>query len=214
MRRSPWLLGVVAFAVMAGVAPAHAGPWHVGVRVGAALADLRGDLPDIADPEMKPGLAAGGFVTREFGPGIQLEVDALYVQKGATFELETADTEGNVVTDESDVNLNYLEVPVMLRFDLPTGGVMRPYLIGGGTVNFALSGRIEAALGQPELDIKDDMKPVLAGVTGGLGLRMDRGTFQVALEARYGTEFEDLYDLDDNLESINQTVTVTLALSR
>lgn len=214
MKRKRWMLGVVALVMIVGAAPTVAGPWHAGVRAGAAFADLRGDLPDLAKPDSKLGLAAGGFVTREFAPGVELEVDALYVQKGATFEVVATDEEGNVFTGDSDLELNYLEVPVMLRFDLPIGGAVRPYLIGGGTVNFTLSGKVEPAFGEPEIDIKDDMKSVLTGVTGGLGLRMHLATCRLDLEARYGTEFEDLYDIEDNLESINQTVTVTLAVSR
>ena len=72
MLRTRWLLGVVAFVVIAWAIPAHAGPWHLGLRAGMALADMRGDLPEISKPDMKLGLAAGGFVTRVVGPGVHL----------------------------------------------------------------------------------------------------------------------------------------------
>ena len=79
----------------------------------------------------------------------------------------------------------------------------------------ALSGEFESDVaGFPDQDFRDDMKDTIWGVTGGLGLRYPLGGFAVGAEGRYRTDFSDLWDIDDNLESIQQGWSLTLVLSR
>lgn len=208
----------VAMLCMLAAAPAQSAGWHTGLRAGINAASIRGDFADIAGPNRKMGLVVGGVVENEFSPGVAVEANLLYVQKGATFESEYTDYTGQPLgVFESHLNLEYLEVPVLVCISLPALGSATPYLIGGPTVGIALRGRIKNEVPRfnpSEADVTDDLENVDLGVTGGVGLRFGQGRYRYAVETRYGTGFQDLWDFQDNLESINQGISVTFAVSR
>lgn len=200
-------------AVCAATARADAGSFHGGLRLGLAYTNIHGDLPDLAGPESQTGLVVGGFAEYQVVPSLALEVDALYTQKGARFVSEATDPAGNPIgIVETHLRLNYLEVPLLVRLSLPLEAPITPYLIGGPTVAFALSGKFESNNGDG--DLSDDMEAIDLGVTGGLGARFGRGPVRFAVEARYGTGFNDLWDLTGNLDSINDGYSFTLGITR
>jgi hypothetical protein len=205
------ILGILAVAAMAG--SARAGPLRYGVRAGVNLATIRGDFAEFVDPKIEPGLAAGGFATLSVLPMLGLEMDVLYVQKGFKVETLGSDDSGNPVTAKGHLRLQYIDVPVVAKVALPSWGVLSTYLVGGPTVSFGLKAKGEVAGGLEE-DLTSDMKKVVFGATGGLGLKLGSGPVSFGLESRYSTDFGDLWDLEGNVESINQGVSITGWVSR
>jgi Outer membrane protein beta-barrel domain len=215
LNRSLRLVGMVALTLLSTPLTSQARSWHAGVRLGIDYADLRGSFADLANPKGKLGAAVGGFVDQDIAPALGLELEALYVQKGGTFESEETDDAGNVLgTIKNDLKLAYLEIPLLLQLRMTTHGQATPYLVGGLTFGIPLSASVERGFGLSDQDIKGQLKSPIAGFTGGLGVRIDTPQGRLALEARYGTDFGDLYDVNNNLESINQAYFLTLALSR
>ena len=218
--------GAFVVLVLAAAAPARAamvtegggGRIGYGVRIGTNLADLRGDFAEIIDPSMKTGLEGGAFLTYRLAPSVALRLEGDFVEKGGSFESEATDDTGNPIgVIDSELEFEYIEVAPLLDVSFqPWGaGGVSPYLVGGPTLSFALSGEFESDFpGFPEQDLSDDMKDTIWGVTGGLGVRYPLGGFSVGGEARYRTDFSDLWDIDDNLESIQTGWSLTLVLSR
>src|SRR5688572_8077351 len=91
-----------------------------GVKGGLNLADISFD-PDEDDDDccdMKAGFVAGVFAN--FGTEmVSFQPELLYSMKGGKG------------SDDSKFKLNVVEVPLLLRADLPTGGSVRPFVVVG-----------------------------------------------------------------------------------
>jgi hypothetical protein len=79
------------------------------------------------------GLAVGGFVTFALGPTLALQPELLYVMKGVRYERET---------DRLKFNLNYIDLPVLLKYRFATTGSMRPSLFAGPVASALLSAKM------------------------------------------------------------------------
>jgi hypothetical protein len=194
---------------------ASAGMWHVGARGGVNVSSLHGEFTDIVDPGWLVTPTVGGFAEAEVASLLSVGIELNYIQMGATFIATEADDTGNPVgTFESHLVLEYAQIPILARVLMPVTGPVRSYILAGPAFGFALKGTARADR-RPTLDVGDDMKPLDLGAIAGAGLRIawTHGS-SVDLEARYATGFSDVWDLSDNLESINHGISFTLAMSR
>jgi hypothetical protein len=141
------------------------------------------------------GLAGGiGFET---GGQVGVEVDLMYVQKGATMKGSEDDGFGNVTTFDVDIVINQIAVPVLLRFKFMPG--TSPYILLGGSVcyilsakaNYTFSGGGQSESGSEDLFKADDgtaleiLNRLDFGIVGGAGLELAMGTMRLYLEGRY-----------------------------
>jgi hypothetical protein len=203
-----------ACASMLVAGTASAGAWHVGARGGINVSSLRGDITDVVQPSWQVTPMVGGFMEGEVAPALNLGVEVNYIQKGAKFGGTGADDTGNP-TEPRDTHLvlEYADVPILLRVLLPETGAVRPYIVAGPTFGFALKGTVRSK-GMTDQNVSDDMKTLDLGSTAGVGVRIAAVGSRVDVEARYATSFTDLWDVSDNLGSINHGFSLTLAVSR
>ena len=205
----------IAFAslVLALLVPVTAGAVSIekGVKAGVNLANFRGGFADIADTRTKAGFVGGAFVAFGFAPDLALQVEGLFSMKGAKTVSERTDDAGNPRGEIEDFwKLSYLEVPVLLRGTLMRTAPVQPMFYVGPTLGFSLGGRFGDDLSEHDLT---DLKPVDLGVAVGAGAGFELGGKKVRTEVRYTTGFGDLYDLKDNLESINNVFSLTAGLA-
>src|SRR5690606_13985468 len=73
------------------------------------------------------GFAIGASVRHPLSAAVNLEIDALYAQKG--FEL-------NVEDESGQLKLGYIELPVLLTYGFGYGSSVQPFLLGGVSVAF------------------------------------------------------------------------------
>lgn len=206
-------LAACAAVLLAGTA--FAGTWHAGARVGINLASFRGDLADVSHPEWQAGGIGGGFVEADLAPSLGVAVEVLYVRKGASYPVDVvgADPSQPIGRIDSHLVLEYVDVPLLVRVVLPGRGPVSPYVVAGPTFGFPLKATFELKTA-PDEDLSDKLKPLDLGATAGVGLRIATGGARVEVEGRYATGFTDLWNLSNNLESINQGFALTLAVSR
>lgn len=159
-------------------APAPASRPRFGLVAGMNFATLDFDDPSTDElVETKVGLAVGGVAQFPFSPVMSFESGALLSQKGARYDLD------GLGGGEASVDLTYLEVPVLLRFHVPTAGSMRPMFGVGGAVGFLLSAKAKFE-GDTE-DIEDDTSNVDVGLAVGAGLEFSLGGAAAIVEGRY-----------------------------
>ena len=172
------LLAAAALLLAAGAASAQLPGAPVGISLGVkggvTIATFHGD--DAGDPDNRNGFAAGVQAVLH-SPLFNVQVEGLYVQKGAEQD------DGSV---KHTYKFDYLEVPVLMRWDLP-GMVVKPYLLAGPALAFNTSAKIksEGALTKAtaEVDVKDDVKDTDVGLVVGAGIANTRN--HVFFEARY-----------------------------
>jgi hypothetical protein len=205
---------VAALFALALLAPAAAGAVSIekGVKAGVNLASFRGDFADIADPNLKAGFVGGAFVAFGFAPDLAIQVEGLFSMKGAKLPWVRVDLEGNPV-HESSVSLSYLEVPVLLRGTLLRTAAVQPMYYLGPTIGISLGGTFTSD--SPAVLDQDltDLKALDFGFALGAGAGFKLGGRRVLTELRYTTGFGDIYDLEGNLESINQVFSLTAGLA-
>jgi len=207
------LLAVVGATAWA-AAPAAAGP-HVagwGFRAGWSGAQLLGNGGDIIAPQVRSDFTWGLFATTRLNSWLSFQPELAWVSKGGKEDFTAfsfpSPTEVTYTDFHSAHRLHYLEVPLLLRFELPSVGPLRPYTLAGPAPAWLLSeddaeftqggsttvprsaarpARASAQIFE-ELGAVGDPLPAQTfdlGVVGGLGLWWGDGRVRLGLEGRY-----------------------------
>jgi hypothetical protein len=144
-----------------------------GGKVGLNLATLSADPEDEVCPDscdMKMGLAAGAFFGIGITDTISIQPEVLFSMKGAKDEL---------FDEEGKININFVDVPILLRADIPTMGNIRPFVTAGPALGFVTSAKFE--FDGEEEDFKDEIESVNFSAVIGGGVQIGQAT----VEARY-----------------------------
>ncbi|MDQ8161606.1 MAG: porin family protein [Gemmatimonadota bacterium] len=189
---------LVSLAFAAGMAPPavavaqDAPPIRLGLLGGVNFATLKGD--DDEGLKTRTGLLAGATMVKPFRSGIGLEIDALYSMKGAKAEEDG----GSLVT-----KVDYIEVPVMLRYDLSKTGNAAPHFGAGLSLAYQTRCRVEATGGGMSasvncsaLEAEQDItfKTFDVGIVAGAGVDFTSGSTTYTMSARYTVGLTDLTD--------------------
>lgn len=192
----------VLIALSAGVSTVAAQERQVGLKAGLNVASIvfDGD-PSGGYKENRIGFLAGGFAVLPVGGALAVQIEALFSQKGAQFSAD----EENL---EATLELDYLDVPIMLRIDGPLLGNNRLHFFGGPSLAFRMGARsklsdesFEYAQGSID-DIEDDIEPFEYGIVVGAGLDIGR---RVVIDGRYTWGLSTINkDTSDGIELKNR----------
>ena len=149
------LLASVSFA-------AQAQSIKYGVKAGGSLTGFTGD--DSKGSAYQFGFHAGVLANFGINDMFSVQPELLYSQKGAKGD----GTTGN--PSDLHANLNYIDVPVMLRIATGSTGL---FFEAGPQVGFLASAK--AVQGSNSADIKDNLKSVDFGYAAGLGYQIESG---------------------------------------
>jgi len=79
-------------------------------------------------------------------------------------------------------NINYIEIPVLLKVNMPTEGKIKPFLAVGPGLGILLSSKQTDG---EEVDVKDYTKSTNFGIIAGAGVAYQMEGGSLSLEARY-----------------------------
>ncbi|AHG88925.1 Outer membrane protein beta-barrel domain protein [Gemmatirosa kalamazoonensis] len=181
------------------------------VAIGASLA-----LARAAQAQVSLGLLAGASYSRPIGGAeaiqsgttgpvvggslrvwgtqrVSLQSELLFVRKGFTFAMPTTGGVGS-----ESVQVDYLEVPVMVRLHIPTGRRVLAHVFAGPS--FATRVRCDVELAGPRATTSgvcdgsgkqiagpfQEVNPLSLGLMGGGGGSVAFGERQIQLDLRYG----------------------------
>ena len=168
----------------------------VGFKIGVNNADWHGeDIKETKqrlgeDVKSKWGLCAGGFVRFNISKTFAIQPEVLYTEKGAIFEQIFP-----VGTERWEFNLSYLEVPVLVKFMIPTPGGVKPNLYAGPALAIKLSYKFKAEGGG--VTVEDDiegMKDTDFGIIVGAGVDIGKLMVDVRYVLGLTTTFDDVED--------------------
>jgi len=213
---------------------------QAGIRGGLNLTSMSGGLWGFSeliteqladDPDIdwtggykKSGLSGfvfGGFINYKINESFSVQPELLYVKKGVK-----SHGTANIIFDESfavtytlteKLNLTYLEIPILAKFNIPMEGKVRPSVYAGPALGFKLSGAYEfdAVLtdgsdvlrisGKPDIS---NMKSTDFGIVlgGDVGLSLGQATlvldirYTIGMSGQFGeTNFDDIppWDIDE-----------------
>lgn len=204
-------LGALALALMlAATAPAalaQAGPeW--GAKGGLNLSHLRGSSGLF---ESKYGAVFGAFGVYDFAPEFGVEVDGLFTMKGSKASGQSVDANGNPIgVTEAFLILDYLEFPILARFNVPSQGEVRPHIYAGPTLAFKLSAR--ATYSQFPSQTLSAARTLDSGLAFGASADFLMGERKLVIDGRYGLGLTNAFswqgpDLKNDVFSIMAGVT-------
>jgi len=146
----------------------------------------------------KTGLYIGGFMNYQFSDMFALQPEIAYSMKGAT----AADQGVNYT-----FTLNYIEVPVLLKFYIPIAGAsnIKPSLYAGPDFAFNVASSVEgSANGQTQtLDQSSNTKGFDFGLVFGGGIGFNVGTGLLDFSLRYTLGMTSFDNSGSNLTLTN-----------
>jgi hypothetical protein len=192
-----YLLSVLALTLIFALLPVSDSAaqlkWSGGVKGGINMANFSGD--DADDSKMKIGAVGGAFVTVGITELFSVQVEGLYVQKGAKWE-DTHDTE----TVETKEKNDYIEFPVLAVVSFAAAEKMNVNVFAGPAISILVSAKEE------DEDIKDYLKSLDFGAAFGAGFTYAMDAFTFLLEGRYTLGLTEIHDLTDaELETFMMT---------
>ncbi len=124
----------------------------------------------------KWGLCTGGFIQFNISKMFAIQPEFLYTMKGTRFEQQIL---GETV--KMAIKLSYLEVPVLVKFMIPTPGGVKPSLFVGPSIAIELGAKLKTeALGDTTVeDISDNTQNTEFGLIIGGGLDFGKLSFDI-----------------------------------
>lgn len=187
-------LTVIFISVSTG---AHAQDSRFGLKGGATLYSSTASISAFGESieeesESKIGFAVGLFVEKPFSDLISGQLEALYVQKGGKDDVAEADLE------DGDLTLSYIDVPAMLKINVPLDGDISPFVYGGGFAGYLLDAQAESDGVSAEdegIEIKDLLSDINYGLVFGAGVSFG----MLSVDIRYDLGLANIFDSDSDL---------------
>lgn len=172
-----------------------------GVKCGWNTSSMTG-LKAIWEKTNRQGMSIGAFASFSLSGSLEVQPEIYYTQKGVK-----ADVGEWGVPYIYTYKMDYLEVPVLLKWSL-TDGSLSPYLIAGPYLGFKGSFKLKVeGEGAVEEGSVGYFKDSDFGVAVGAGLALKQGHGAFLLEVRYTLGLSKINDFGD---SKNRTLGVLL----
>ncbi|UCG61043.1 MAG: PorT family protein [Candidatus Zixiibacteriota bacterium] len=147
--------------------------WDFGVRAGFTLTEHHGC--DDCEEDMKTGFTGGFFAEYKASPNFSVQPEFLFVMKG-----------WGIAND--NMNLNYLEFPVLFKLKIAGSAGFTPAFYAGP------AGAILTSASKNGLDYDQLFKSLDFGFTFGIGADFVAGTGKIIIDARYTLGLTDIID--------------------
>lgn len=160
----------------------------VGIKGGYSLAKF--SLTP-ADTEMTwqylPSWVAGIYFDFNLG-FVTIQPEVLYTRMGAKFADEVEDF-------RIEYRYDYVQVPVLLKFNIVPAGPIRPFLYGGGYGAYLVKaeGFMESGGETDTADLTEEFMRVDYGVVGGGGLAFKLPGVSLSVEGRYNYGLANIF---------------------
>ncbi len=171
----------------------------IGLKVGLNVADLAITVDDQdLDTPTRTGFAVGAAVGIVISPVFTFQPELFFSQKGSKID---------VMGDEATLEVNYVEIPVLVKLNVPTPSTVSPAFYIGPVISFEASCDLsdEGVSAGCDLVGLDERKKTDIGILGGAGLDVDLGQVVLTFEGRYNLGLINLLadPSDDTAKSRN-----------
>lgn len=195
---------VILFITGAVIQQANAqSPVSFGLKGGLNISNLHGS--DF-EPDAKTGILLGAV--------LDINVPALPfgVESGVYYSQKGAELSGD--NFESKIKLDYIEVPVMAKFQLGPPGPITPSFAVGPYFGFNVNAEEEFTSGgvTDTDDISDGIKGTEVGGVAALGLDFNLGLTKLNATARYSYGFTSVWDDSDIDSDRNAVFSIALGI--
>ena len=173
------------------------------VVAGLNRATFRGE--DVDGIESRTAFLVGAGVQLQLSPTIGLRPELLYSMKGAV-------STSTFSSDEVEMRMNYIELPVLLHVALPVTGGIRPFVMGGPSVGYQVGCDMKAtSAGESDTITCAEMAELLGqpafkktdfGIHAAGGVAFDMGAREFTLGVRYNRGLSKVFDDSQQKHSV------------
>ncbi|MBU1181638.1 MAG: PorT family protein [Proteobacteria bacterium] len=193
---------VCAMMFIAGISSvARAQDLSFGWKAGLNMANLT-DAGEGVSYKAKTGIALGGFAVFKVNDNLSIQPEFLYTQKGNKIEYSYEDLVGfdalwnpiyETVTEKFKVKLDYIEIPVLVKYSFSPGESTCPFIFAGPALGILMSAKADST------NIKSDCNSLDIGLVLGGGVELESG---VSIDLRYDMGMTKVFDFEggDNKE--------------
>jgi hypothetical protein len=181
-----------------------------GVKGGLVLSHVTADL---FDTDNRTGFVGGVYGAFDVSPNFGVQPELLFVRKGAKL-FSTDVTIGGITFGRvgTSLDVDYLEVPVLLRLSLPTADPVEARLLAGPVASFKVGEQLSTSgLIGVKLDT-DQVKTSDFGLAVGGAVAVRNGSMDVVAEGRYTFGLSNISDLPFGGDVKNGAFYATLGL--
>ncbi|MGH7730646.1 MAG: porin family protein [Candidatus Eiseniibacteriota bacterium] len=166
-----------------------AGIRGIGLKGGLSVATLHGRLPTdgLIENGTKLGFGGGMSLSIPLGHNVSFQPELIYAMKGTSFgEFDLTDSTGTTTGKAELLEvLGYIEIPLLARISLPTGGPASPFVMAGPVVGLRVSQQLRVTGDLSDGTDIDLFRGADLGVALAAGLELGRGPVRGTLEGRY-----------------------------
>lgn len=180
-----------------------------GALVGASLssvtdtdfAGVDGDVGAELRSKRRVGFQLGAYLTQPLAGALSVQPELHYIQKGVKLDFDSTDPEFPI-NGALTVRLAYLEVPLLLRYDVGQGTGVRPFIVAGPSIAYRIACQVgiessefnadqecDADDGDPTTTDNDQVKQFDAGGIVGAGVQGMFGRRTISAQVRYSRGF-------------------------
>jgi hypothetical protein len=219
-RRKMKKLSVICLVIVFGlVFSQNVYPNGYGIKAGVNFADIS----NLENPflEMlgikfgtKIGVIAGAFYRIDLTNSFAIQPEVYYSQKGTR-----ASGKGSIYdvpySYDFSLRLDYIEIPLLMKYRIPTRGKFTPGIFAGPYVAFKVSAKAaltvesEGMKQTQEVDI-EDVKKMDFGLAFGANLDFDIGHSSIIIDIRYSLGLSKISEYEDDPDMKNSAFTLML----
>ena len=193
----------------AGAAPLAAQGPTLGIEVGYSRASFSGR--DAGGVKLHEGAVAGAYLSVLLAHGFAFRPGILLATKGGSTPV-VADSAGTVVN--FDLELVYIDLPLVLRARIPTVGQVRLILSGGVVPGFRIGcatdfSQEDVPVARAACSTGSGLRPLDVAVLGGVGIGIPIEKSELGVEARVT---RSLRSISNEADIKNQALTLTLTI--
>ena len=169
--------------------------------------------------KMRIGLNVGVFAKIPLAGMVSLQPEVHYAQNGVTLEGKGTEVR------KLDVRVDYVEVPVLLRLDIPTSSSIHPILLAGASAAYRVKCQLAASASGTSMSFDcdaitgagstspDPLKKSDFSVVGGAGLAMTSMGRSISLQARYTHGLQNIAtETADGIKPKNRALSILLGI--
>ncbi|MBD3346999.1 MAG: outer membrane beta-barrel protein [Chitinivibrionales bacterium] len=191
-----WLIIPV---LLAGQIEAQFDESSIGGKIGFNLGHFTGEDSDLdnTDTKLRPGINVGAFANIALHEIFSLQPEIQYTQKG-----ETVEAGNDLVSGSWNIQLSYLEIPLLAKVAFPVEARTRPYVYAGPFLGINLQSETDEIYEvgpfnfDAGTDLDEDVNQVESGVVTGVGFSHDLDKFLMFLDFRYTIGLTKTFDDD------------------
>ena len=150
------------------------------------------------------GFTLGAVLEIGLGGNIFLQPEAVFIQKGSEIQ---------VLTEANKFNVNYLDIPILLKMKIINSNVFNINLLAGPSFGLALNG--EETMGGQTIDVnfggENGLKRFDLGINAGGGVAVNLGSIGVFGDVRYLFGVSNISE-DTNREIKNKGLNLSVGL--